>query len=143
MSATATRDLVLKAIEQHESADYLVRDMPSEDAVDETTRAWHTVCECGWQIYGQNGKAWSEHRAEAVLAALADTQAPSPTTWSLPPEPGPEVTAVRDRRSDMHLRIETGWVLRGSPMHKAGIGITWKNTVIRFGPLTDATSEST
>lgn len=36
---------------------------------------------------------------------------PEPATWSVtyPPEPGPEVTAVRDEEGDIWRRYDNGW----------------------------------
>lgn len=73
------------------------------------------------------------------------------TTWTLPPEPGPEVTRVRDR-------FKVRWHREGEPPHDVWRGLivlpsvvdeedelcevyrTWADVLTR-GPLTDTSNE--
>jgi len=59
------------------------------------------------------------------------------TTWSAPAEPGPEVTAVRDRLN-VHWRREAGWwwgdIGHGYDDHR-----TWIE-LLKRGPLSDMTN---
>lgn len=60
-------------------------------------------------------------------------ETPPPRVWSLPAEPGPEVTRVRDCDGDAWNRVHAGgWSLNG------GYPSSWVG-VLQFGPLTDAT----
>ena len=58
-----------------------------------------------------------------------------PRRWALPDEPGPEVTAVRDRDGDVWYRTVDGWKLNPDPMY---VGDTWAQ-VLQNAPLTDVT----
>lgn len=71
------------------------------------------------------------HRAELV----ANTPK-APRTWELPPEPGPEVTRLRDGDGDFWTRIGSAWEGGG---HSA---VAWHELLV-FGPLVDATEETT
>ena len=82
------------------------------------------------------------HSASQVLHALADAGLlVKPGVWSLPPEPGPEVKAVRDCDGNLWNRatiapFDEGWYLddlNGAPH-------PWV-AVIGYTPLTDATAE--
>jgi len=54
----------------------------------------------------------------------------SPRTWELPPEPGPEVTAIRDCDGDVWARLGNSWEGGG---HSA---VAWHELLV-YGPLTD------
>lgn len=58
-----------------------------------------------------------------------------PRTWSLPAEPGPEVTAVRDASGECWTLYDDGW------WRVAQIRRRWGSLLAEFGPLTDATGE--
>ena len=60
----------------------------------------------------------------------------APRVWSLPPEPGPEVTAVRDQLKDRFVRMNGGWQMAGHETCCADYVRQWED--LRF-PLTDAT----
>lgn len=60
------------------------------------------------------------------------------TTWTLPDEPGPEVTAVRDRHGVKWLRQDGQW---WSETPGLGTLRAW-HVVLARGPLTDATNEA-
>lgn len=87
----------------------------------------------------------SYEKARHVLAALADRGllvAPStpqhPRTWTLPEEPGPEVTVVRCECHAQHwYRDEPQWISRGYPMR----AYRWPGLVANHPRLTDATGE--
>lgn len=77
---------------------------------------------------------------------LSETQA-LPRTWSVPAEPGPEVTAVRDREGTVWNRQPWPYLPNGA---KGSGAFVWANTRERMrwrmlvhdhGPLTDATAE--
>ncbi len=58
-----------------------------------------------------------------------------PRTWSLPPEPGPEVTAVRDAEGAVwRLHDDGAW-------HYLAARRAWGSLLADFGPLADATEE--
>jgi hypothetical protein len=55
------------------------------------------------------------------------------TTWQTPPEPGPEVTQIRDSQGGLWTRhTDNNW------RHLAARR-TWPNLLAEWGPLTDAT----
>lgn len=63
---------------------------------------------------------------------------PSPQIWQLPPEPGPEVKAVRDRAGKIWVKGLEQWYRNtagGSSMH-----LFWSGLLF-YAPLADATSE--
>jgi hypothetical protein len=60
------------------------------------------------------------------------------TVWEMPAEPGPEVTAVRDRLGVRWRREDDLWwadIGHGYEVHR-----TWPEVLTR-GPLTDASNE--
>lgn len=61
-------------------------------------------------------------------------------TWSLPPEPGPEVTAVRDSAGIVWKRHpdQPVWTQQDIYPAYAALSALW-HEVLRRGPLTDAT----
>ena len=62
-----------------------------------------------------------------------------PRVWSLPPEPGPEVTRLRDCRGHHWDRLapsSNGWLPRDA---QPSIWATWGRLLTEWGPLTDAT----
>lgn len=60
-------------------------------------------------------------------------------TWTAgDPEPGPEVTAVRDQDLDVWYRVPGGWVCRRPDSSPA----SWHSVLGFAGPLVDATAES-
>jgi hypothetical protein len=59
-----------------------------------------------------------------------------PRRWALPDEPGPEVTAVRDRLGRTWSRVR-GLPLWGSP--ETGSVLPFIDLLDHYGPLTDAT----
>ncbi len=61
-----------------------------------------------------------------------------PRTWSLPPEPGPEVTAVRDSDGDVWKREGDLWVVWHGD--ERWYERTW-DRLASFYPLTDASAE--
>lgn len=69
-----------------------------------------------------------------------DSKPPKPPkTWTLPPEPGPEVTHVKDRYRDVWRRGNGVWVYRNSVGNEA----IWPwNVLFEKGyPLTDVSAE--
>lgn len=65
---------------------------------------------------------------------------PHGRTWSLPAEPGPEVTAVRDRHGRIWTREPDGWIYRDRPAFV--YRLPWHGLFMQgHGPLTDATQE--
>jgi hypothetical protein len=68
-----------------------------------------------------------------------------PRTWSLPPEPGPEVTAVRATEGAYGLtlwrREPLAWNLRRADGKLLCSCRSWLRLLQRYGPLTDATGE--
>ncbi len=81
----------------------------------------------------------SRYQGLRLAVPTAELIEAKPRTWSLPPEPGPEVTAVRDHDGDLWHRDPDGWWR----LHRK----TWSGTarqwgeLLEFGPLTDATNE--
>lgn len=68
------------------------------------------------------------------LADEAVDSKPEPRTWSLPPEPGPEVTKVRDEAGNVYGRANDGcWSNFWRHFRWEGL--------LNYGPLTDATHE--
>lgn len=69
-----------------------------------------------------------------------------PRTWSLPPDPGPDVTAVRDRQGRVWTREEDGWIYRESrpsPRIDVVYRTTWAGLFMQgHSPFTDATTEA-
>lgn len=65
----------------------------------------------------------------------------APRTWSLPPSPGPEVTAVRDDDWAVWQRnpADGSWYEEGED--PGPLGVSWEELLSDFGPLTDATAE--
>jgi hypothetical protein len=59
-----------------------------------------------------------------------------PRRWALPDEPGPEVTAVRDRLGRIWSRVR-GLPLWGSP--ETGSVLPFVDLLDHYGPLTDVT----
>lgn len=78
---------------------------------------------------------------------------PKPQTWSLPPEPGPEVKAVRgtyqaDGKEPVSVLLRSefnGGAWMGPAMGYPELGgcfpYSWPAALAKFGPLTDATHE--
>lgn len=70
--------------------------------------------------------------------------ATQPRVWSLPPEPGPEVTAVRNSVGEIWRRDREVWALAQSnglpPLthHRH-----WRALLVGYGPLSDATPVTT
>ncbi len=60
-----------------------------------------------------------------------------PRTWQLPDEPGPEVTAVRDRDGHRWVRFAFGWRL--DVPKRPGHGREWQALLYDRAPLADAT----
>lgn len=68
------------------------------------------------------------------------------TTWTMPAEPGPEVTHVRDRDGRVWRQPALGYP---NPDQWAGnwrtsdnqLATTWTDLVAGFGPLTDASND--
>ena len=80
--------------------------------------------------------------ARAILGDLADLggqawSEPEPRTWSLPAEPGPEVTALRDSAGDIWNRHNDRWCFT------SGVTLAWVDLLFAWAPLTDATGEVT
>jgi len=117
---------------------------------------WRAICDCdadlgpipaGPLIGSGNDEAvglHEEHRARAVLAALADAGLlVTPGVWSLPAEPGPGVTAVRDRHSRRWTREPDGWIWREGRPRGLLYRQTWEGLHMGgYSPLTDATGEA-
>lgn len=75
-------------------------------------------------------------RLRIQIATAEDEKA---LTWSLPPEPGPEVTALRDQDGDLWVRDPDGcWRQDSGSAHMA-----WHDVLNEWGPLTDASAEAT
>jgi hypothetical protein len=74
------------------------------------------------------------HLGLAHLAAIRARQAPpdGPRRWALPDEPGPEVTAVRDRDGRRWYYGGRGWIYQN-------FVFPWVQLLRDLGPLTDAT----
>lgn len=70
--------------------------------------------------------------------------APARLSWDVvvPPEPGPEVTAVRDKDDDRWKRVGDGWSLDVPPRrnHKY-VSWSWHDLMVRFGPVVDVSDE--
>lgn len=64
----------------------------------------------------------------------------TPRTWELPPSPGPEVTAVRDANGALWSRTVGGWLHQDDDPDS---GLPWSEVLTEFGPLFDATEETT
>ncbi len=70
-----------------------------------------------------------------------------PRTWSIPDEPGPEVTAVRDRRGFRWERIPDwpGWsakaITDANGCYPEDRTDEWGDVLAWHGPLTDASAE--
>ena len=62
---------------------------------------------------------------------------PPPRTWTWHPEPGPEITAVRDGYGDLWQRTDIGWMGHG------GASSTPWGHLAQWHPLTDASDEPT
>lgn len=69
----------------------------------------------------------------------------TPRTWSLPPEPGPEVKAVRDQDKHLWTHEPDGWIYRTGISQGGGTEIVyrlpWASLYRYHAPLTDATGE--
>lgn len=72
-----------------------------------------------------------------------------PRTWSLPAEPGPEVTAVRDAGGRLWQRgcrerdLKGAWVVRHHVTGHVELARRhWSALLVEFAPLTDATEEA-
>jgi hypothetical protein len=76
--------------------------------------------------------AWDD--AAKTVLALAD-QPPGPARWTLPAEPGPEVS-VRDRIGDFWDHEPTGWRCR----RPLGAKWSWETLLKQGAPLVDATA---
>src|SRR5258706_12929322 len=77
----------------------------------------------------------------AWLAAIRTgltTQRAVRASWEMPPEPGPEVSAVRDRRGVRWRREDIWWW--ADIGHGYEVNRTWPEVLAR-GPLTDASGE--
>lgn len=61
-----------------------------------------------------------------------------PRSWQLPPEPGPEVKAVRDYQGDLWARRPDGW---GWALSAENNLWGWQALLMDYGPLTDVTHE--
>lgn len=86
-----------------------------------------------------------EHPDDAVHAFDRGATTPveavtdgGPHTWASPGEPGPEVSAVRDRGGYLHKR---GTHFSHPWMDERGVGRSWSGLLVHRGPLTDATAE--
>lgn len=78
---------------------------------------------------------------------FADDEAPqaeTPRVWHLPDEPGPEVTAVRDREQGLWRRDEAGWRYEYPeplPEGVRAVPFAWRPLLDEYAPLTDASGE--
>lgn len=73
------------------------------------------------------------------MSLFVEDTTPDPRTWSLPAEPGPEVTAVRDTtgrrwRRGLFWHDDSGEKYPLKPMY-------WPELLRSRGPLTDASDE--
>ena len=78
----------------------------SDETVETVAQAIHHPQSGRWDHLEYWDKDYLRDRARVVLAVLAEDgllvqPSGAPRTWSLPPEPGPEVTAVRDGRGEV------------------------------------------
>jgi hypothetical protein len=88
---------------------------------------------------GELGQDDLEEIVNIVLTAYRAGQAATPDGprgWALPAEPGPEVTAVRDRLGRIWSRVR-GLPLWGSP--ETGSVLPFVDLLDHYGPLTDVT----
>jgi len=73
-------------------------------------------------------------------------RAPSPRSWVLPEEPGPEVTKLTAVDGDLTIERDDGpgcWVVRSTASGRALAIVRWYEAIGRYSPLTDATQERT
>ncbi len=57
-------------------------------------------------------------------------------SWSMPPDPGPEVTRVKDKERRTWVRDRDGWRIPGDGTLSK---YAWSSLLMLAGPLTDAT----
>jgi hypothetical protein len=116
-------------------------------------------CATGPFLYDRDGDPWEVLDAARVRCVSVDYESPVPgrpmdrnwvehehgplvpavRTWDLPPEPGPEVRAVRTSYGSLYRRCATGWRLDGRPEDEEGLD--WPYLMSSAYPLTDATHE--
>lgn len=72
---------------------------------------------------------------------------PLPRSWSLPPEPGPEVTKIRDKDGSVWERedISRQWLWVSDDGSEAMVKPyeDWADFLEGYGPLVDATQDTT
>jgi len=86
------------------------------------------------------GAAYSRGYVKSVWGSLTRE---TPLTWDLPPEPGPEVRAVRTQDGQIWCRSEGHHVTGGwQAIHNdRGARPRWHTLLCGMGQLTDATAE--
>lgn len=98
----------------------------------------------GVHCLGCGAKRVVSGRAEDWIQVHGDEHSPAANgpvrSWDLPPEPGPEVTAVRDVDGDEWAREMDGWIMPT----RDGIGYyaaPWRE-LLQHAPLVDVTPEA-
>lgn len=64
----------------------------------------------------------------------------TPRTWDLPPEPGPEVRAVRTASGILYMHTDEGWQWVHPPPRSSS-SMSWRYIMADDLPLTDATAD--
>ena len=93
------------------------------------------------------GSPWSAFVAPALhnLRRAVGLRDDSPRSWSLPEEPGPEVTRLKAKDGTEWVRLEDGAAVRTYWREDipGGYASNWLDLLQDLGPLTDATQECT
>lgn len=107
----------------------------------------HQLAEAAWGIIANAGQGnwdiqtpeWREAAARWRDRYHADLSAPR--MWSLPPEPGPEVTHVNDRHDRRWRHERDHWChVDEDDAHRHD---DWAHVLVNYGPLSDATPVTT
>jgi hypothetical protein len=114
----------------------------SEETVETVAHAIHHPQSGRWERLTEWDQDFLRDRARVVLAVLGEegllVDPGAPRTWSLPPEPGPEVTEVADRfgRGWLPATGRPGWWVSRLDLRDR----KWPELVAMFGPLADAST---
>jgi hypothetical protein len=101
---------------------------------------WEELPDGMLRCVSDDGRGIGEPLFRTYVESFGPLIRETPRTWELPPEPGPEVRAVRTGRGYLYVRDGEWWLLR---MPSGGEMRTDWNALLLDAPLTDATAEVT
>lgn len=102
-------------------------------------RGGSRIIRCGLPAF-HGGDVHAEMDEDGTEVCTWPRKAEPRRTWSLPAEPGPEVTRVKDRDGTDWIRDRGAWQVPGDN----GLSrYAWFSLLMLAGPLTDATPTQT